>query len=394
MKMIDFRDKYRSLFRNNEFMWCKYCNWYVSKSSKHCRACNRCTCNFDHHCRWLNNCVSQQNYKSFFISCCATESLLLYEIILGILFITNKIDASNHLFIKFKNVTFILIALHTFISIFLAIPLAQLIAFHIYLHNKKITTYDWVVSNEEKAQQKMEQRRKKKQSRNKYAKKENADKSHKSFVKDEDDDIDKDEKESMDSVSRNDEEPRSNRNIKEKLISISKRSIKRGLRKYFYSLRDCEYKFNQKNVSQNNIKREDTNKTVIQELQLEANTDVKLSGLATDDTLQTHTEEISNTLSTDSDILCSIKICHWNGNGKIRKPNSVYVSSKYSQENQQCEKQDGLELVQSQKPAINSADAEMDDVTETEMVTITNDNQKQHVTPISAKHMDHPNLIQ
>ena len=243
MKMVDFRDKYQEMLVNNSLMWCKYCEWYVSKSSKHCRACNRCTSHFDHHCRWLNNCVSKQNYTSFFISICSTETLLLYEITLGILIITNKIDASNHLFIHFQSLTFIytLIALQTFIAVFMAIPLAQLIAFHIYLYKKDMTTYDWVVSNEKKLKQKQNE----KQAQNKYAN----DKREK----------DKGEEDQCQSHSismientltrDDDEEKQSNQNIKAKIISKSGNNIKKGFRKYFYSLRDCEYKFHRKNVS-------------------------------------------------------------------------------------------------------------------------------------------------
>lgn len=155
MIMTDFKDKYKKELAENSFRWCKYCKWYVSKSSKHCRACNRCTSNFDHHCKWLNNCVTKQNYPSFFILICVTLTLLLYEITLGILMVTNKIDASNHLFINFESMTFIytLIALQTFVAIFFAIPLAQLILFHIYLCKEGITTYEWVVLNEKIAKQ-------------------------------------------------------------------------------------------------------------------------------------------------------------------------------------------------------------------------------------------------
>lgn len=46
--------------------YCKWCDKYVPRDSKHCRRCNNCRVGFDHHCIWLNSCVTTQNYNYFF----------------------------------------------------------------------------------------------------------------------------------------------------------------------------------------------------------------------------------------------------------------------------------------------------------------------------------------
>ena len=125
---------------------------------------------------------------------------------------------------------------------------------------------------------------------------------------------------------------------------------------------------------------------------MDAHTDVKLSGLTTDDTIQTQNKELSNTVSTDNDIFCSINICHHIKHGKFRKSNSIHVSHKYSQSPKDIDKEDGLELVSPQKSPKHSDEPELGDITETEMVNIKSANQTLSATPISIKH--HPNSIQ
>merc|ERR1712048_999176 len=99
MALKDFQDKYFASLQRKELCWCKHCKWYVHRHAKHCRACNRCTDHFDHHCRWLNNCVSKDNYFSFFMTICFTETILIYEIALGILMLMKQIDiTTEHIF--------------------------------------------------------------------------------------------------------------------------------------------------------------------------------------------------------------------------------------------------------------------------------------------------------
>eukprot|EP01083_Nonionella_stella_P304920 1061707_1 len=164
MSLTDFKIKYEDPIKNKQLFWCKYCKWYVDKSSKHCRACNRCTTHFDHHCRWLNNCISKQNYGSFVVAICSTQSMLLFEIVLGILMLTKHIDIRSHLLSNVSNSTviFTLLALHVMIASCLALPLTQLILFHIYLNTKHISTYDWVVDQELRKIEKEERKLKKK----------------------------------------------------------------------------------------------------------------------------------------------------------------------------------------------------------------------------------------
>lgn len=149
MSLETFHEKHFDLLKSDELCWCKYCEWYVNKSSKHCRACNRCTNEFDHHCRWLNNCIAADNYTQFFITICSTETILIYEIVLGTAMLMKQIDMTQHIFIGNwqYDTTFIhaLIAFHVAVASSIAFPLIQLIFFHIYLYFKQMTTYEWVV---------------------------------------------------------------------------------------------------------------------------------------------------------------------------------------------------------------------------------------------------------
>jgi len=160
MTMDEFREKHRESLVKKQLFWCKHCEWYVSKKAKHCRACNRCTDEFDHHCRWLNNCVSKQNYHLFVGAIVCTEGLLLYEIVLGALMLTDlaPTHARTPLVIDGGMAWHSLLALHLLIASMMALPLLQLIGFHLYLHQKAISTYEWVVRRDTDKLERMEQR--------------------------------------------------------------------------------------------------------------------------------------------------------------------------------------------------------------------------------------------
>ena len=148
MSMAEFRAKHHESLVKKQLFWCKHCSWYVTKTAKHCRACNRCTDEFDHHCRWLNNCVSKRNYSQFVLAICCTESLLLYEIALGALMlagITPLGPPAGSPLIRDALALHSLLVLHLLIAAMMALPLLQLIGFHLYLRRKEISTYEWVV---------------------------------------------------------------------------------------------------------------------------------------------------------------------------------------------------------------------------------------------------------
>lgn len=89
-------------------------------------------------------------------------------------------------------------------------------------------------------------------------------------------------------------------------------------------------------------------------------------------------------------------ICRCVKNGKFRKSNSIHVINKYSQSPESKDKRDHLELAASIPELVHiskdSDDPELDDITETNMVTIKNVNQTLSSTPASIKYT-HPNHI-
>merc|ERR1712013_255706 len=157
MSMAEFRVKHRDSLVKKKLFWCKHCSWYVTKTAKHCRACNRCTDEFDHHCRWLNNCVSKRNYSQFVLAIVCTESLLLYEIVLGGLMLSDLAPSHSRSPLVGDGMAFhSLLVLHILIASMMALPLLQLIGFHLYLHSKAISTYEWVVRRDTDKLEKLE----------------------------------------------------------------------------------------------------------------------------------------------------------------------------------------------------------------------------------------------
>merc|ERR1712232_199378 len=91
----------------------------------------------------------------------------------------NKIEMTEHIFINWRgDKTFIhaLIAFHLAIASSIAFPLIQLIFFHVYLHQKQMTTYDWVVERELAQNEKELEKQKKMKckTKNKYMKADDA----------------------------------------------------------------------------------------------------------------------------------------------------------------------------------------------------------------------------
>eukprot|EP01084_Bolivina_argentea_P238652 400937_1 len=326
MSLVEFREKYNDRLKKQEFCWCKYCNWYVTKTSKHCRACNRCTSNFDHHCRWLNSCISDKNYVSFIATVCSTEILLLYEIILGILLLTHDINPTKHIFINSTHITLIhtLITLHIVIASCLALPLLQLIGFHIYLYRKQISTYDWIVNRELKKLEKLEKKALKK-IKNKTMKKTHRNienkcnqNSNENIISVISDNIKVKNNQSMHKYIQHDKSI----NIEQKIDNEN--IVKNRTQKYVFSLRDC---YSRKNISESNRKTELIS-TRQQNMGKDINFDGKLSVLS-------NLEEVANDMkfSKQKDA-CFVSIC-------MKKQNSIHVGNnrveKYSDNNNEIE---------------------------------------------------------
>ncbi|KAJ7311963.1 hypothetical protein JRQ81_006286 [Phrynocephalus forsythii] len=157
---------------------CHICNVEVSSKSKHCGTCNKCVCGFDHHCMWLNNCVGERNYWLFLNSVIsAILGILLILLIAFYVFVEfflnpMKLRTDQH-FEGLKNQTdlwFVFLPaapVETQASAILALAgilillglltlflLGHLLIFHIYLMWNKMTTYEYIVQQRPRQEEK------------------------------------------------------------------------------------------------------------------------------------------------------------------------------------------------------------------------------------------------
>jgi hypothetical protein len=92
---------------------------------------------------WINNCVGSKNYKSFFVMILAAFSNLLFYIA-GLLLLTR--EASLDQFLG----RFVLSWVSGAINSIFVLLLANLIALHIYLICKGISTYEFIIVQRQK----------------------------------------------------------------------------------------------------------------------------------------------------------------------------------------------------------------------------------------------------
>lgn len=135
-------------------LYCYRCEKHVQETSKHCVVCHKCVDAFDHHCVWLNNCVGIHNYMSFITSLIAATGLMAVQICVGIYLLSeygnHRADFDRRVAALYPSLApEAFIGLTTAVSIIDSLTLAliiQLLAFHSYLIDHDITTYDFVMA--------------------------------------------------------------------------------------------------------------------------------------------------------------------------------------------------------------------------------------------------------
>mmetsp|Transcript_19135 Transcript_19135/g.34862 ORF Transcript_19135/g.34862 Transcript_19135/m.34862 type:complete len:324 (-) Transcript_19135:638-1609(-) len=151
----------RKFFNSKSFnQVCTICKTHVLDNSKHCGKCDRCVDRFDHHCKWLNNCIGGRNY-SLFCGCIASlEGLALIQTAAGCFIIGSILnkdevyDAAKELFFVDGNgVAYVTVILVTsFLAFVILVFNGHLIIFHVWLYNKGMTTYDYIVFKRQRKQ--------------------------------------------------------------------------------------------------------------------------------------------------------------------------------------------------------------------------------------------------
>jgi hypothetical protein len=139
---------------------CRICKTHVLQHSRHCGQCNRCVNGFDHHCKWLNNCIGQGNYRTFIVLIGTLEILTLWQTAVVLYCLVQVISDGSHeqqRLIKafgigrsgidaFKAISAVSIA----ISSLVAIAVLHLIALHLFLNARGLTTYEYILQIRER----------------------------------------------------------------------------------------------------------------------------------------------------------------------------------------------------------------------------------------------------
>mmetsp|Transcript_10064 Transcript_10064/g.29248 ORF Transcript_10064/g.29248 Transcript_10064/m.29248 type:complete len:323 (-) Transcript_10064:34-1002(-) len=143
---------------------CWICDKQVGQKSMHCKYCNKCVDHFDHHCMWLNTCVGKANYPYFFRTMLAITFLLLVhgvtQIVLLVATLTKKGSTRDRTENWFGSSGDPTIALVVVWCIFLFFDLCafslivQLLAFHLRLRKEGLTTYAYIVRDNQRRREK------------------------------------------------------------------------------------------------------------------------------------------------------------------------------------------------------------------------------------------------
>jgi len=114
--------------------YCTICHSRVGVRSTHCEKCNHCTAGYDHHCDWLNVCIGRANYHWFFaLISCVEGNLVLQTAALGI--VLASVDCSIGKIVA--------LAVVMVLNVTLALVFAYLLAFHIYISLRGLTTFEY-----------------------------------------------------------------------------------------------------------------------------------------------------------------------------------------------------------------------------------------------------------
>ena len=144
-------------------VYCYLCEINVGLTSKHCRYCDKCVVGFDHHCVWLNTCIGTKNYHWFFATVISSGMLCTLSLGLSLALLIEsftssvRIQALPYFMIPVAGIQALL-----FLSLFLLLGwvsmIYQLGTFHIYLVCRGISTYDFIVEQQQKSAEKAKER--------------------------------------------------------------------------------------------------------------------------------------------------------------------------------------------------------------------------------------------
>jgi hypothetical protein len=146
----------------SEMSHCYMCKVSLRKTSKHCGECKKCVATFDHHCVWLNTCIGEKNYKYFLGLVASVQLLTICALALDLAYFIElcKDSVAFHDRISDTFIQIDVIGLWIIVSIMLVFlaglvaAVAQLAGFHCMLRWRGITTYEYVVSEQRRVNDK------------------------------------------------------------------------------------------------------------------------------------------------------------------------------------------------------------------------------------------------
>ena len=148
---------------------CKICETRVSMTSKHCSICNKCVSEFDHHCKWLNTCVGGRNYKLFIWSCLSALGTALTMLAIDVYLIVDYFTTSDRsdilvrsglsrfqlfpsVYVDGVGLWYVVVVVVNSLLLFVAVILLwHLLAFHLYLAWKGLSTYEYIKQKGERS---------------------------------------------------------------------------------------------------------------------------------------------------------------------------------------------------------------------------------------------------
>lgn len=154
-----------------EMKYCWVCETSVADHSMHCKYCNKCVSHFDHHCLWLNTCIGEANYVYFYRILWSTCGMLVIHtccmigIVIDVFVGGSSKDRANEWF--HANAFAAVAGVNIFFIVSNVVSLsavAQLLQFHVGLRRKNMTTYQFIITDNQRRRedfQKKEERRSK-----------------------------------------------------------------------------------------------------------------------------------------------------------------------------------------------------------------------------------------
>eukprot|EP00934_Nitzschia_sp_Nitz4_P003599 Nitzschia sp. Nitz4//scaffold153_size53422//8734//9770//NITZ4_006758-RA/size53422-augustus-gene-0.41-mRNA-1//1//CDS//3329537253//3589//frame0 len=132
---------------------CWICDKQVGEKSMHCKFCNKCVDHFDHHCLWLNTCVGKANYTYFFRTMVSIMIMLIIHFsvqtaIIIAIFVGDsdtKVRAEDWFNTDGTIPIVVVMGVFLFFDISSLILIGQLFTFHLKLQRENLTTYAFIV---------------------------------------------------------------------------------------------------------------------------------------------------------------------------------------------------------------------------------------------------------